>query len=70
MQPKSLHVALELFQNCKSGQGNGRISSLAHDTKKALVQTTEGLIATCNYLFSQGFVYVSLRHIQSDMMER
>ena len=33
-ESKSLQVALELFQNCKSGQGNGRINSLTHDTKK------------------------------------
>ena len=42
---------------------------MTHDTKKALVQTTEGLIAVCKHLLNIGFDYVLLREIQSDRIE-
>lgn len=52
-----------------SGHGAKRIQCLTHDTKRALVQTTEGLIAVCKHLFSVGFDYVLLRELQSDRIE-
>ena len=42
---------------------------LTHDTKKALVQTTAGQIAVCQYLYTAGFRYVLLRELQSDRIE-
>ena len=50
--------------------GPSRIQCLTHDTKKALVQTMQGLKAVCNYLLSSaGFDYVVLRELQSDRLE-
>ena len=46
-----------------------RIECLTHDTKKALVQTTEGQMAVCRHLYSEGFTYVLLRELQSDRIE-
>jgi hypothetical protein len=60
---------VQLFKNACSGQGARRINSLTHDTRKALIQTTEGLIAVCDFLFGVGFDYVQLREIQSDKIE-
>ena len=65
----SLNTFVQLFTNASSGQGPKRVKSLTHDTKKALIQTTEGLIAVCNFLFGVGFEYVQLREIQSDKIE-
>ena len=42
---------------------------LTHDTKEALVQTTDGQIAVCRHLFGEGFQYVLLRELQSDRIE-
>lgn len=59
-----------MFQEAASGHGASRIQCLTHDTKKALVQTMEGFIAVCNYLFTTAdFEYVLLREIQSDRLE-
>ena len=65
----NLKVFLEKFKESKSGHGANRVQCFTHDTKKALVQTTEGLIAVCEHLFSVGFKYVLLREIQSDRIE-
>ena len=59
----------ELFCAAKSGHGSSRMNCLTHDTKKALAQTSEGLVAICQYLFTKGFKYVCLREIQSDRIE-
>ena len=42
---------------------------MTHDTRKALIQTTEGQIALCKHSFTIGFEYVLLRDIQSDRIE-
>ena len=60
---------MEQFQEAESGHGATRVQCLTHDTKKALVQTTEGMIAVCKHLFTIGFNYVLLREIQSDRIE-
>lgn len=60
---------IKLFTLTSSGFGKTRIQSLTHDTKKALVQTTNGQYELCKYLFSLGFSYVALREIQSDKIE-
>ena len=66
----SLDTFLGFFQEADSGHGATRIQCLTHDTKKALVQTMQGLVAVCNYLFTSGnFEYVLLREIQSDRLE-
>ena len=65
----SLHSLLEMFQSAQSGHGERRIQCFTHDTKRALVQTTEGMIAICQFLFSVGFEYVLLRELQSDRIE-
>lgn len=65
----SLQPFLELFLESESGHGPKRVQCLTHDTKRALVQTTEGLIAVCRFLFSVGFQYVLLRELQSDRIE-
>ena len=65
----NLHSLLDLMKTSQSGHGPKRIMCLTHDTRKALVQTTEGLIAVCAHLFSVGFEYVLLREIQSDRIE-
>ena len=64
-----LKAFLDIFKTAESGHGGNRINSLTHDTKRALVQTTEGLIAICNYLLNSGFKYVLLRELQSDRIE-
>lgn len=66
----SLDTFVSLFQQAESGQGASRVKCLTHDTKKALIQTMEGLKAVCSYLLnSAGFNYVVLREIQSDRLE-
>jgi hypothetical protein len=66
----SLNTFLRIFQDAHSGHGATRIQCLTHDTKKALVQTMQGLVAVCNYLLTSGeFEYVLLREIQSDRLE-
>ena len=66
----NLQPFLTMFQKAVSGHGASRIQCLTHDTKKALVQTMEGLIAVCHYLFTTAdFEYVLLREIQSDRLE-
>ena len=43
---------------------------MTHDTKKALVQTMQGLSSICTYLLNHaGFQYVLLRELQSDRNE-
>ena len=65
----NLQLFLEQFQGMDSGHGAKRIQCLTHDTKRAFVQTIEGLIAVCKHLFSVGFDYVLLRELQSDRIE-
>ncbi|XP_070180345.1 uncharacterized protein, partial [Littorina saxatilis] len=66
----SLDTFIDIFQEADSGHGSCRIQCLTHDTKKALVQTMQGLKAVCNYLLSSaGFDYVVLRELQSDRLE-
>lgn len=66
----SLTTFLRIFQGAESGHGASRIQCLTHDTKKALVQTMQGLIAVCRHLLtSANFEYVLLREIQSDRLE-
>ena len=69
-QSTNLQSFLAIFQEAASGHGPSRIQCLTHDTKKALVQTMEGLIAVCRYLINEeNFQYVLLREIQSDRIE-
>ena len=65
----NLQLFLDIFKCMKSGHGPKRVQCVTHDTKKALVQTTEGLIAICKHLLSVGFDYVLLRELQSDRIE-
>ena len=65
----NLQKCLKIFESSNSGQGPTRKECLTHDTLKALMQTTKGLIALCQHLFSIGFDYVILREIQSDRIE-
>ena len=66
----NLTTFLRLFQEADSGHGATRIQCLTHDTKKALVQTMQGLVDVCKYLLtSADFQYVLLREIQSDRLE-
>ena len=64
-----LQSFVDSFKNIKSGYGPTRRECLTHDTKKALVQTTEGLLDLSNYLLANGFEYVLLREVQSDRIE-
>ena len=69
-QSTSLQTFLLIFQEASSGHGANRIKCFTHDTKNALVQTMQGLIAVCRYLFRNAdFHYVLLREIQSDRLE-
>ena len=66
----SLDTFLTLFRQADSGQGTFRMKCLTHDTRKALIQTMEGLKAVCDYLLTtSGFEYVVLREIQIDRLE-
>ena len=65
----TLHSVLDILKKSESGHGCKRVMCLTHDTKKAILQTTEGLIAVCAHLYSVGFEYVLLREIQSDRIE-
>ena len=67
--PSTLQSMLKLFQQSESGHAPKRVACLTHDTRKALIQTTEGLIAVCQHLFSVSFNYVLLRELQSDRIE-
>ena len=43
---------------------------MTHDTKKAMVQTMQGLMAVCSHLLHQAdFKFVLLRELQSDKIE-
>lgn len=69
-QSTNLKTYLTLFQGAASGHGASRVQCLTHDTKKALVQTMQGLIAVCDYLYRDAhFQYVLLRELQSDRLE-
>lgn len=69
-QSTSLQTFLLIFQEASSGHGANRIKCFTHDTKNALVQTMQGLIAVCCYLFRNAdFHYVLLREIKSDRLE-
>ena len=69
-ESSTLPTFLRIFQGAESGHGANRIQCLTHDTKKALVQTMQGLIAVCEHLLtSANFEYVLLREIQSDRLE-
>ena len=69
-QSTSLQTFLSIFQEASSGHGANRIKCFTHDTKNTLVQTMQGLIAICRYLFRNAdFHYVLLREIQSDRLE-
>lgn len=57
------------FHQSDSGLGRKRERSLTHDTKKALVQTMNGMESLCKELFSAGFQYVLLGELQSDRLE-
>ena len=65
----TLDNQLAIFKASKSGHGSKRVQCMTHDTRKALIQTTEGQIALCKHLFTIGFEYVLLRDIQSDRIE-
>ncbi len=65
----SLKQYAQLFGRLNSGHGASRQQCLTHDTKKALVQTMEGLSELCDQLFGVGFEYVLLREVQSDRLE-
>ena len=66
----NLQEFLDLFNNSSSGYGCKRFQSITHDTKKALVQTMEGLLAATQYLLNTaGFDYVLLGQLQSDRIE-
>ena len=65
----SLQYFAAIFNNLDSGHGVNRVQCLTHDTRRALVQTTNGLISVCQYLLSEGFQYILLREIQSDRIE-
>ena len=68
-QSDSLHVHVHRFTEAPSGFGKDRIKCLTHDTKRALLQTTQCKISLCQYLLQNGFSYVLLREIQSDRIE-
>ncbi|RUS85684.1 hypothetical protein EGW08_006560 [Elysia chlorotica] len=65
----SLEPFVQLFENSDSGQGAKRVECLTHDTRRALIQTMNGLTALCKLLFIKGFKYVLLRELQSDRIE-
>ena len=65
----NLSKYIQLFTHSTSGQGPKRVHSLTHDTRKALIQTTEGLQAVCNFLYAEGMEYVCLKDMQSDKIE-
>lgn len=66
----SLQTLHQLFQQAPSGHGKGRQQCLTQDTKRALVQTMQGLAALCRYLLTYAdFKFVLLREIQSDKIE-
>lgn len=68
-QSDSLDVIFHRFTQAPSGFGKDRIKCLTHDTKRALLQTTECQIFLCQHLLKNGFNYVLLREIQSDRIE-
>jgi len=66
----NLTTLLDQFKKSASGHGASREKCVTHDTKKALVQTMQGLVAVCQHLMTHaGFNYVLLREIQSDRIE-
>ena len=58
----NLQSFLKQFQASESGHGPKRVH-LTLDTRRALVQTTEGLISLGRHLFSSGSEYVLLREL-------
>ena len=69
-QSTNLQTFLAIFQKAASGHGTNRIKCFTHDTKKALVQTMQGVIDVSRYLFrNTDFQYVLLRENQSDRLE-
>jgi hypothetical protein len=56
----TLQMFAKVFKGSNSGHGATRCQCLIHDTKKALVQTMEGLVDLCQHLFSVGFQYIWL----------
>ena len=67
----NLQELMDLFSKSRSGYGGNRYQSITHDTKKALVQTMEGLQAVSKFLFETAkYQYVLLGQIQSDRIER
>ena len=59
-----------IFKSAPSGHGKNRKECVTHDTKKALVQTMQGLSSICKHLLTHaGFQYVLLRELQSDRIE-
>lgn len=58
------------FQQAPSGHGKSRKQSMTHDTKRAMVQTMQGLAALCKHLLTRAdFKFVLLREVQSDKIE-
>ena len=64
-----LQSFLEQFKARESGHGPKRVQCLTHDTRRALVETTEGLISLCRHLFSISLQHVLLKELQSDRIE-
>ena len=59
-----------ILQRAPSGHGKGREQCVTYDTKRALVQTMQGLTSICAHLLTRaGFQYVLLRELQSDRIE-
>lgn len=65
----NLKSFLDKLQAASSGYGQKRFQCLTHDTKRALMQTTQGLLAVSAHLLANGYRYVLLREIQSDRIE-
>ena len=60
----------QIFQRAPLGHGKGREHCVTLDTKKALVQTMQGMASICAHLLTQaGFQYVLLQELQSDKIE-
>ena len=56
---ESMH---QQFQQAPAGHGKSREQCMTHDTKRALVQTMQGLAALCKHLLTvAGFKFVLLR---------
>ena len=63
-------IFFDLFQNSRSGFGSNHIRCITHATKKALTQTTEGLMAISDFLINMaGFYCMPLGQLQSHRIE-